>query len=130
MKKPLLAAAGLAGACAACCAIPLAIPLLGGLSAAGLLGWAGGEAWLPWAAPWLLGLRLRCWQRAGGARRRRLAASTRPAAVAKQAVRRPALDLAATADPNLAAPSTSIGAPHAQDLRDPHLGPHPQGHRR
>ena len=36
MKKPLLASLGLIGACAACCAIPLAIPLASGLSVAGL----------------------------------------------------------------------------------------------
>lgn len=43
MKKPLLATLGVAGACAACCAIPLAVPLLGGLSVAGLvaLDWTG-----------------------------------------------------------------------------------------
>lgn len=36
MKKPVLATLGVAGACAACCAIPLAIPLMSGLSIAGL----------------------------------------------------------------------------------------------
>lgn len=36
MKKPVLATLGVAGACAACCAIPLAIPLMSGLSVAGL----------------------------------------------------------------------------------------------
>jgi hypothetical protein len=40
MKKPLLAAVGLIGACAACCAFPLLIPVLGGLSV-GLLTTAG-----------------------------------------------------------------------------------------
>ena len=42
MKKPVLATLGITGACAACCAFPLAIPLLSGLSAAGLvsLDWA------------------------------------------------------------------------------------------
>lgn len=39
MKKPLLAALGVAGACAACCALPLALPLLSALGATGLLGW-------------------------------------------------------------------------------------------
>ncbi|MES2936870.1 MAG: hypothetical protein V4864_04255 [Pseudomonadota bacterium] len=49
MKKPALAAMGLIGTCAACCTIPLALPLLGGLSAAGLasIDWScltvGGE---------------------------------------------------------------------------------------
>lgn len=38
MKKPLLAGVGVVGACAACCAIPLALPILSGLSAAGLAG--------------------------------------------------------------------------------------------
>jgi hypothetical protein len=38
MKKPALAALGVAGACAACCAIPLALPLVGGLSVVGLTG--------------------------------------------------------------------------------------------
>lgn len=43
MKKPILATLGVVGACAACCTIPLAIPLLGGLSAAGLVSvdWVG-----------------------------------------------------------------------------------------
>lgn len=36
MKKPFLAVLGVVGACTACCAIPLAIPLLSGLSVAGL----------------------------------------------------------------------------------------------
>ncbi|MCA0212707.1 MAG: hypothetical protein Q8K31_04140 [Burkholderiaceae bacterium] len=42
MKKPILATFGVAGACAACCAIPIAIPLLSGLSVASLLSfeWA------------------------------------------------------------------------------------------
>lgn len=35
--KPFNAILGLAGACAACCAIPLAAPLLGGLAAGGLI---------------------------------------------------------------------------------------------
>lgn len=42
MKKPILAGVGLVGACAACCAVPLALPVLSGLSAggiAGALGW-------------------------------------------------------------------------------------------
>lgn len=34
MKKPLLGTIGVVGACAACCAVPLAIPLLGGASLA------------------------------------------------------------------------------------------------
>ncbi len=37
-KKPVWAALGLAGACAACCAIPLALPLWGSLAAVGLAG--------------------------------------------------------------------------------------------
>jgi hypothetical protein len=41
MKKPLLAGIGVVGACAACCAVPLALPLLSGLSAAGLAGVIG-----------------------------------------------------------------------------------------
>ena len=36
MKKVGLAALGVAGACAACCAIPLAIPIIGTLSISGL----------------------------------------------------------------------------------------------
>lgn len=48
MKKPLLAALGLAGACVACCTVPLALTLVGGLSAAGLAGGLG--AW--WAGHW------------------------------------------------------------------------------
>ena len=40
MKKPLFAALGVAGACAACCSIPLLIPLLGGTAIAALVtGW-------------------------------------------------------------------------------------------
>lgn len=38
MKKPLLTTVGLAGACAACCAVPLLVPLVSGLSVAGLVG--------------------------------------------------------------------------------------------
>lgn len=53
MKKPVLAALGVAGACAACCAIPLAIPLLGGLSFAGL-GWLGWETLASSPGPGLL----------------------------------------------------------------------------
>ncbi len=36
MKKVGLTALGVAGACAACCAIPLAIPIIGALSVSGL----------------------------------------------------------------------------------------------
>lgn len=36
MKKAGLTALGVAGACAACCAIPLAIPIIGTLSVSGL----------------------------------------------------------------------------------------------
>lgn len=36
MKKAGLTALGIAGACAACCAIPLAIPIIGTLSISGL----------------------------------------------------------------------------------------------
>lgn len=36
MKKAGLTALGVAGACAACCAIPLAIPIIGTLSISGL----------------------------------------------------------------------------------------------
>lgn len=38
MKKPLLATIGLAGACAACCAVPVLVPVISGLSVAGLAG--------------------------------------------------------------------------------------------
>lgn len=41
MKKTLLAGVGVVGACAACCAIPLALPILSGLSAAGFAGALG-----------------------------------------------------------------------------------------
>lgn len=44
MKKPLLATLGVAGACAACCAIPLALPIFAGLSAAGLTSFGLGFA--------------------------------------------------------------------------------------
>ena len=43
MKKPILAAVGLAGACVACCSIPIALTLVSGLSAAGLAGWVVGD---------------------------------------------------------------------------------------
>lgn len=38
MKRPILTTLGLAGACAACCAVPLLVPLVSGLSVAGLVG--------------------------------------------------------------------------------------------
>lgn len=38
MKKPLLTTIGIAGACAACCAVPLLVPIISGLSVAGLFG--------------------------------------------------------------------------------------------
>lgn len=38
MKKPLLTTIGLAGACAACCAVPLLVPIISGLSVAGVVG--------------------------------------------------------------------------------------------
>lgn len=41
MKKSVLASLGLAGACVACCTIPLAIPLFGGAAALGLTSWLG-----------------------------------------------------------------------------------------
>ncbi len=44
MKKPVLATLGLAGACVACCTIPLAIPLFGGAAALGLTSWLGVNA--------------------------------------------------------------------------------------
>ena len=76
MKKVGLATLGVAGACAACCAIPLAIPIIGTLSVSGLsllaidrflLGPAGiaiavatsvGAA--VWAAAWHFGPRRKC----------------------------------------------------------------------
>lgn len=54
MKKPLMATLGLAGACVACCTLPLAVPLLGGTfigGLAGAYGWSNGAmATLPGAA--------------------------------------------------------------------------------
>lgn len=41
MKEPVLATLGLAGACVACCTIPLAIPLFGGAAALGQTSWQG-----------------------------------------------------------------------------------------
>jgi hypothetical protein len=41
MKKPVLTTLGVAGACVACCTIPLAIPVLGGAAALGLTSWLG-----------------------------------------------------------------------------------------
>lgn len=43
MKKPILAVLGLAGACAACCSIPIALTLVSGLSAAGVASWVSGD---------------------------------------------------------------------------------------
>jgi hypothetical protein len=43
MKKPILAVLGLAGACAACCSIPIALTLVSGLSAAGVASWVLGD---------------------------------------------------------------------------------------
>nr|WP_297351585.1 hypothetical protein [uncultured Caldimonas sp.] len=40
--RPLLALLGVGAACAACCAIPLALPMIGGLAVSGVLGVAGG----------------------------------------------------------------------------------------
>jgi hypothetical protein len=48
MKKPALAALGVVGACAACCAIPVALPLLGGLSALGITGLGAGALGTDW----------------------------------------------------------------------------------
>lgn len=45
MKKPMLATAGVAGACAVCCAIPIFIPLASGLSVAGLLAYDWEQLW-------------------------------------------------------------------------------------
>ena len=50
MKKPILAAVGLAGACVACCSIPIALTLFSGLSAAGLTGWLLSDVSGPMAA--------------------------------------------------------------------------------
>ena len=41
VKKPVLTALGVAGACVACCTIPLAVPLFGGAAALGLTSWLG-----------------------------------------------------------------------------------------
>lgn len=38
MKKPLLTTIGLAGACAACCAVPLLVPIISGLSVTSVFG--------------------------------------------------------------------------------------------
>lgn len=43
MKKPVLTVLGVAGACAACCAIPLLVPVVGGASVAGLVAMATGD---------------------------------------------------------------------------------------
>ena len=39
VKKSIWAALGLAGACVACCTVPLGLTLVGGLSVAGVAGW-------------------------------------------------------------------------------------------
>lgn len=44
MKKTIYAVLGLAGACAACCAIPIAWPMFAGASLAGAAGWAVGDS--------------------------------------------------------------------------------------
>ena len=44
MKKPVLTALGVAGACVACCTLPLAVPLFGGAAALGLTSWLGLES--------------------------------------------------------------------------------------
>jgi hypothetical protein len=41
VKKPVLTALGVAGACVACCTIPLAVPLFGATAALGLTSWLG-----------------------------------------------------------------------------------------
>jgi hypothetical protein len=46
MKKTIYGALGLAGACAACCALPIAFPMLAGASLAGAAGWVAGDAML------------------------------------------------------------------------------------
>lgn len=46
MKKTIYGALGLAGACAACCAIPIAFPMLAGASLAGAAGFAVGHSML------------------------------------------------------------------------------------
>lgn len=56
MKKPLLTTLGLAGACAACCAIPLAVPLLSGGAALGLASWLGDNSGVGRELAMLLGL--------------------------------------------------------------------------
>lgn len=56
MKKPLLTTLGLAGACAACCAIPLAVPLLSGGAALGLASWLGDSFGMGRELAMLLGL--------------------------------------------------------------------------
>jgi len=42
MNKPALATLGVVGACAVCCSIPLVIPVMTGLSVAGLVSVDGG----------------------------------------------------------------------------------------
>lgn len=49
-------ALGLAGACAACCAIPIVFPLLAGASIAGAAGWAAGDSMLIAGAAAAMGL--------------------------------------------------------------------------
>lgn len=44
MKKPLLGALGVAGACAACCTLPLAIPFITAASVAGFASFGGAQA--------------------------------------------------------------------------------------
>jgi hypothetical protein len=53
MKKPLLATLGVAGACVACCTIPLAVPMLSGFTAAGLT--AFNWDFMPVGAQWMAG---------------------------------------------------------------------------
>ena len=55
VKKLLLASMGIAGACAACCAVPLLLPAIAGLSAAGLAGLGDGllRGWTATTALWM-----------------------------------------------------------------------------
>ena len=56
MNKPAMAIVGLMSACAACCAIPIAVPLLGGISVAALAWLTGHEVAVASAALVLAGL--------------------------------------------------------------------------
>ncbi|MCM5681428.1 hypothetical protein M8A51_18020 [Schlegelella sp. S2-27] len=83
MMKPLLALLGVGAACAACCAIPLALPLIGGVVASGVLGVTAGWQWAALGAAALAAIAATAWRM----RRRRPACTIDPTARASAGCR-------------------------------------------